>query len=661
MWESKEKCNKWHFEKHSGRDKGLNDPLEENFKAYPYYSIVREAIQNSLDAVDNAQKPVSVKFDFINLNRKDFPNLITQLEEHINLTKKYWGNSQDVKKVEEMLNYLNRPENKDKIITLKISDYNTIGMEYEYDDPTATFNAFLHSEGNSAKRSASSGGSFGFGKAAYFNLSPLRTILVSTRNRNNDVIFEGATVLATHKKDGEKLTAYGFYNCKGKEPVTKEEEIPEFFKRHEAGTDIYILGLWDKKDKEKEMIKSVLNNFWLAIHDKKLIVEVGESKIDSETISEFIDDMYPNEYESGNPAEIARWNPKPYYKAVKNYGLNEKKYFLFEEKLKTTGSVKLYVYLNNGLPNRISFFRNPRMLVYKQTKNQLNGYVGVFICDDEKGNEILKKMENPEHNQWKPENYKIEGETSPKAKKVKKEISDFIIKKLKELAGTNQSDKLIIEGLEEYLYIPEDLIDNETTFDNHGKNENYSRGEIAESNSDNETPVLTTTITETVKIKPNIYKPQYIADKVEGKIKDPENPEQYIFEGDGENSGTGGNKPGHQEGNIIQKTISNEGNENAKKLVNIRYRVIASGGRHHIILYAQNPIQNAEIKIMVGADNGIEKEIEVIRASKGIIRRDKDGMSIITAVQINSPRDTLEIEFENNFPYSVKVETYELS
>jgi len=644
----------WFFDKHSGREKGPNDALEENFKTHPYYAIVREAIQNSLDAVDDKQKPVLVKFNFISLNRQEFPNLIDNLREHIILSREYWKDNPDaVKKFNEMLKYLDGNEEGKKrlqIATLRISDYNTIGMEYDYDNPTTTFNAFLRSEGNSSKNNVGSGGSFGFGKAAYFNLSPFRTILVSTRNKNNDVVFEGATVLATHKKNSEKLTAYGFYNCEGEKPVTEEEEIPYFFKREEIGTDIYVIGLWDKSDRKNEMIRSILNNFWLAIHNKRLIVEVDNEHIDNETISDYINDYYENEYESGNATEIDKWNPKPYYNAVKNYGSNENKYFLFEDKLETAGKVKYYVYLNKGLPNRTAFFRKPQMLVYKQTKNKLKGYVGVFICDDEIGNEILKKMENPEHNEWKPENYKVEGETSREAKKIKKEISDFINDKLEELSGINLSNKLTIEGLEEYLNIPGELINDDEEYDYYGENENFQTGDTTETQSDEETPIQTTTKNEPVKIKPNIYKPQQIVDELEGNID--ENGSQTGL-GGGNNDGTDGDKPGRKGSN--PNNIEEGGDMIIKMPVDIKYRLIGSENKHYIVFKSLYPIENAEVEIFVGTDNGEKESVKITSTSKGKIINNR-----ITDFKINPGKDILEIKFEDNITHSIKLKTYEL-
>lgn len=652
-------CN-WFFEKHSGREKGPNDALEENFKTHPYYALVREAIQNSLDAVDNTEEPVIVKFDFIKLNRLEFPKLIDNLREHIILSKEYWKNNPDaVRKFDEMIKYLDGEEKNMKrlwITTLKVSDYNTIGMEYEPDDTNSTFYAFLLSEGNSSKNIVGSGGSFGFGKAAYFNLSPFRAVIVSTRNKKNKVVFEGATVLATHKKNDEKLTAYGFYNCEGGNiPVTNEDEIPDFFKRNEMGTDIYILGLWDKKDRKEEMIKSILNNFWLAIHNKKLIVEVDGDRIDKASLPKYIDDYYENEIEKGSVNDIKKWNPKPYYNAVRNYGLNENKYFLFEDNLEIAGKVKFYVYLNKKLPNRIAYFRKPQMLVYKQTNNKLDGYVGVFICEGEKGNEILKEMENPEHNEWKAENFKINPtQTSPIAIKIEKEIRDFINEKLKELSGINHSNQSAIRDLEEYLYIPGELIDNAEKFDLSGSNENMKKGEISTQNTEEETPLQTTTLKEPVRKNPVKRSPQYAVDKINGNMDDEGTMERILIGGNG--GGGGGNKPGPDGNTISEEYINSDGTKKIRKPVEIKYRVIGSENKHYILFKSLYPIENAEIEIYIGTDNGEVKCDNIKKVSKGRIEGNK-----ITDFNINPGKDILEIEFDDNILHSIKLKTYEIS
>src|SRR5690606_22104298 len=69
------------------------------------------------------------------------------------------------------------------------------------------------------------------------------------------------------------------------------------------------------------------------------------------------------------------------------------------------GSVKFhYVELENRDTNRIAYLRND-MVVYAKPVYGFGsiGYCGVFLCDDRKGNEILRAMEPPTHDSFDPD------------------------------------------------------------------------------------------------------------------------------------------------------------------------------------------------------------------------------------------------------------------
>ena len=60
-----EKNCRWYFAKSlGGQDQGPNDAMSENFKKVPFEAIVRESVQNSLDAKAYEDKPVIVTFKF---------------------------------------------------------------------------------------------------------------------------------------------------------------------------------------------------------------------------------------------------------------------------------------------------------------------------------------------------------------------------------------------------------------------------------------------------------------------------------------------------------------------------------------------------------------------------------------------------------------------
>ena len=55
---------KWHFDYRGGQDQGPNDAKSITFRKDSTAALVRESIQNSLDAVYDVTQPVEVVFRF---------------------------------------------------------------------------------------------------------------------------------------------------------------------------------------------------------------------------------------------------------------------------------------------------------------------------------------------------------------------------------------------------------------------------------------------------------------------------------------------------------------------------------------------------------------------------------------------------------------------
>lgn len=651
---------KWYFKPEGGRDVGPNDPVDEKFKGQPYYSIVRESIQNSLDAVEDDNKPVKVDFTFFDLNRDEYPELFG-VERNIKQCQAYYRDNDNAERLfKNMLYYLNgnvEGKKKSYLSCLKIADYNTVGMQYDENDTKSPFYAFLLAGGVSAK-SQGAGGSFGFGKGAYYTLSPIKTIIVSTRTTSNDVFFEGSTILTTHKNENnEKLTAYGYYDNNNGEPIQTEESIPEIFRRTEPGTDINIIGLWDEPKRKRLMIRSVLNNFWLAIHDGKLIVQIDDVTIEKNNLEQIIDDNFSLEgFESGNANEIESWNPKSYLKAVK-YARTSDQFQLFEETLETLGSVKLYIYLEKGLPNRTAYLRKPRMVVFKRTNRKVNGYSAVFMCENEKGNEILRLMENPAHNEWRKENHpKNEGKVHKTARKAEKEISDFVNSSLESLSKIKPGKKIAFLGLEEYLSIPEDLLEKEEEFDFEGQLTNTISGEQSNETTDEETGIQTTD-NEPVKIKPTIKSKHEI--KEEDNVVPNEDGEIDVTTGGG---GEGdGPIPPIPPGPIddIEKGTKSDEPSGSKVLIKVGFRVLAQNENnelcHILIVNSERTIDNAELELLVGSDNDRENDIGVKYSDIGSVDK-----NIIKNIPLATGNNKIKVRFADNLKHSIRIKAYEI-
>lgn len=659
---SKEKGIKWFFDKETGEDDGPNDPIHEKFKGNPYYSIVRESIQNSLDAVDDESNPVEVEYSFFKISRlaNDFPNFF-RIENHIKGGKKYYPNNPHARRLyDEMLEYLNGNyegnKKKAKIDCLRISDYNTKGMTYQEDEnsdnyTSSAFYAFLRAKGVSPKGDSGAGGSFGFGKGAYFGLSPIRTVIVSTLTKNGNYLFQGKTRLTTHKgPNGEKLTASGYYDRGNGKPITSPDQIPDIFIRSKQGTDINVIGLQDSERAIAEMVKSVLNNFWLAIYEDKLAVKIREVEINRENLDEMIHSYYSEEIESGSINDYEEWTPLPYYKAVR-HAEETPNFRVFEKKLNTLGKVKLYVYLKQGLKNRIAYLRKPKMVVFKKTNNKLHGYSGVLICENEDGNKLLRKMENPQHNEWSKTNYTKGQEPHPEGKKAEREISEFINDCLSELNKGNIGKKQNVLGLEEYLNIPEDLIGEE---DLGGDGLNLVAGRATDELTEEETGLETTSKDESKRVQVTVTETKNIEDDEDS---------EYDEEGEldivsGSNEETGGDQPGLGDSDNV--TSGTAGSEQSKKILPIDYRVVAQRNNsireHVLIINSSESTQNAEIEIKVGTDtegSRGDNQSRIIESSLGEVSD-----HTIKNVQLSKGKNELKIRFEDDLKHSLNISAY---
>lgn len=172
---------------------------------------------------------------------------------------------------------------RDEIPYLKISDCVTTGMGYVRNDLGNSFQAFVRSSQISVKGDSSgAAGSHGYGKAAYYLLSPVRTLLVSTMTEDGRCFFEGASIIGSHIIDDTLLCAAGYYDNNGGQPALFDSKsgdaslcpIPEAFRRTEPGTDFYIMGFHPENihDMCEEMICEALRSYWLAIHKGRISI-----------------------------------------------------------------------------------------------------------------------------------------------------------------------------------------------------------------------------------------------------------------------------------------------------------------------------------------------------------------------------------------------------
>ncbi|MEW4923661.1 hypothetical protein [Algibacter sp. 2305UL17-15] len=428
---------KWNFnELRPGDEKqGIRDGDMSDFSKTHYKSVVRESIQNSLDARSDYSKPVIVDFSFKTYQKGFLENFAT-IEEHIKECFEYANNDDDLEFLSTMIESF---QNKTEYESMEISDYNTLGMEID-----SSYDSFANSRNISSKNSKGSAGSKGMGKAVYFASSYLHSILVSTKSVQNDFIFQGISKIATHKLDGVEYSHKGFFG-NGMEATQNELDIPKKFQRSETGTSIYIIGLKPDEDRTEEMTKELLANFWLAIYEDDLIVKIDGKEFNSNTIYEEIKLRYAELDESGQYNKFP--NPRPYFETFEGIQNTQKEY---TDSIDVLGQVRLILARNVNYPGRIAFYRKSKMLIYKDSSYIYKGYCGLFICDDEEGNEILKKLENAKHNEWNSGNW-----DNPKANQAIRSYRSFVQKCVSDFTEVEQGLDISIPELDRLLGIME--------------------------------------------------------------------------------------------------------------------------------------------------------------------------------------------------------------
>lgn len=648
---------KWHFAKQlGGREDGPNDPMQDNFKKTPYASLIRESIQNSLDVPLDMTKPVRMEFSISRIRLREYENFFG-LKEHIQGCLKHFPNNNDAKATyQPMLNYLDSFGDYDNLYYIKVSDYNTVGMNYIKGDTSQPFYAFVRAAGVSSKNDASAGGSFGYGKAAYFYISPLRSILVSTKTKYGKYFFEGVSSLCTHEVEGDKdlRVSVGYYDNNDGEPVTNPQNIPARFQRNESGTDIYILGI-DATDKDgiyAEMIEAVLRNFWMAVEMNKLEVTINEVEINSETLPTLMERYFPDEHDTKR--REASYNPRPYWDAVHN-AESDNHHIVIETNLQTLGNVRFYALKSKNATDKILYMRRPLMLVRARRTQSSNGFYGVFVCEDKYGNEILRKMENPAHNEWSSSNWRENGKIVPKGKTANDEIEAFIIDAMEQMFSNRSSSVQQIQGLEEFLYIPT-AIDDDDDFENESL-----VGDVIDL-QDDEGNSLSTDVSDP-KPTPTVDKPAI------GKvmITDPVDEYQDRDEEGGHLSGHGtrpkkkkgggGLSPKHIEGHFGSSDTGVQGTMLTE--VPVRYRsfaqVVDGQTVHNIIIHSDYEIENGRIDLIIGGEQSDDK----VAIRKCTPSADIDANSI-SGLHIRQGKNILSVVFADNMKHAVKLDAYEL-
>lgn len=443
---STEKGCKWFFvqeaENHQKQGfQGLDEIFKQGGRWPKEWYFSREILQNSIDARKDKVKPVHVVFSYGAISKKQFPEFFN-LSEHVNLCRSGENDNNICDQINSLL------ENSVGSITyLKVSDYNTTGLK----DNSIRKIVYSSGFGRDANE-IGKGGAFGYGHNAYIGMSSIRCFLISSHNENDEWSFSGLTSLKSHFFEGSDVSNYGYYTSDVKGSEIKEyKDIPACFRRKEEegfGTDVFIIGCEENDNEDHKLAEAVLANFWLAIMQKTLTVDVNGINIDDANLEEMLTSYFDD-------TTSPKSNPLPAYKAVKNIFKGEgnydtNKYRFFESpELEHLGKLKLFLNFNKiDSPNRyVEYMRAPMMLIKSERlgNNLPYNFSGLLLCDNPKGDAILRSMESPSHENWSIDNMRTTAERKKLLSGVVASIKDFIQEKVDEIFSSDNIDTIHID------------------------------------------------------------------------------------------------------------------------------------------------------------------------------------------------------------------------
>ncbi len=429
----------WNFpSNNNGREDGLNDPGVETFRDYPLRSLSREIPQNSLDALDKSGKPVEIHFDLIDLPMSKFPSA-DQFQRILKACLKYWNQNEATRKFfDNALKVMKA----NTVRVLKASDYNTTGLLGPVDDRMSDWFKLTKAVGASDK-AGGAGGSFGIGKHAPFACSELRTILYGTKDLNGGFAFQGVSKLVTHESSkGETTQGTGYYGVRAKNaPISDASLVDKIFRRTRIGTDVFILGFLRERDWVDEIVKGLIESFYVSIHEGHLLARVGGIAVNQNSLPVLIEKY---------AREDQHWTVGAYYQAL----VSEEKSLFCEDDFSGLGRIELSMLAGKDFPKRVAMVRSAGMKIYDKGHFQTPlRFAGVFVAKGEKLNALLKSLEPPSHDKWEDRR----ADDAASAKATLKDLYGWIHDKVRTLSGVEELEALEAEGISQYL--PDDIDD----------------------------------------------------------------------------------------------------------------------------------------------------------------------------------------------------------
>ena len=446
----------WHFPPtHGGLAGGFNDPGIAHFSGAPLSSLARETIQNSLDARKEQTQAVHVSFELIRIPAAEFG------QQELGRAVEACENVATDDGIRAALAIARRSIQSDHVACLRISDRNTTGLRGDH------WRALVKMQGMSHKPGVEgAGGSFGIGKYAPFAVSTLRTVLYwSCYSEDGERVekFQGKSVLMSHEGDEGETQGTGFFGVKESCSELRNGSVPRAFRvlgsdgEPVEGTSLAIAGFTETDDWRRRIAASVLRNFFYAIGKGRLTVIVEPE--DESDLFEMDESSLGSWFEhlgtDTRAQDVAEESELTIEEARLFWVLSNDEEAAVEKQDTDLGHCRLWIRVGEGLSNKVGFVRVTGMLVTTRQAGLIRfsgfqDFAALCVFEDPHGNELLRRMENPTHDQFQPE--RLPEEERARGRRALRRITDWIRSEVKKRAGPPEAGSTtILSELAAYL------------------------------------------------------------------------------------------------------------------------------------------------------------------------------------------------------------------
>ncbi|MEB7384677.1 hypothetical protein [Staphylococcus xylosus] len=396
--------NNFQFRKIDDIEEATFDKSLERFYGNGIEGTIKENIQNSLDArlYNEFDRPVNIKIQLDKIHRSELPG-VENIFDHINALQ--GGNDY----TRETVNYMKEQDCIEEVPILTIEDKNTKGLTGAKNGQNFsskdTFGIYaykkgVHSFDESDVIEKSRGGSHGIGKIANNAASDINLMYFANCDFENNQHIGGTIHLIEHKLNNCCFRATGYYSDLDENGVLipfKNYNHHQIFKKNTRGLKIIIPYVREEFFEVKKIVKAVCDNFFLAILNKHIIIEINDQHnnniiINSETVKEIVQDSQYYEIEKEKMKKIFT----PLY--IETY-LNQEPREIIVSNNQDNFKFKLYFNYNEEIfTGRVAILRTIGMKITDlKVNNRVRKPFNAVLIGSNKEDSYLKSLENESH------------------------------------------------------------------------------------------------------------------------------------------------------------------------------------------------------------------------------------------------------------------------